>query len=112
MIVPLMALPLAVQLVAAEGDVPDYNVTPSCEGAAQAGYVATGEERLKSCIDAEQRTREQLAKNWTSFPPGDRVFCISSIRNFEPTYTELATCLEMKRDQKNLKPGEPLPKMR
>jgi len=106
MFVPLFALPVALQLVAVAGGVPKLNVTPSCRGAAQSGFIATTGDRLKSCVDTEQRTREQLAKDWEKFPAGDRTFCVSSIAGFEPTYSELATCLEMKRDLKNTKPGE------
>jgi hypothetical protein len=106
MFVPLFALPVALQLVAIANDVPKLNVAPSCRGAAQSGFIATTEERLKTCIDTEQRTREQLSKDWSKFPADDRTFCVSSISGFEPTYSELATCLEMKRDLKNTKPGE------
>ena len=112
MFVPLFALPLALQLVAMGDGVPNLNVRPSCEGAAQPGYIATTEDRLKSCIDTEQRTREQLGKDWANFPSADRVLCISSIAGFEPTYSELATCLEMKRDLKNAKPARPTPRRR
>ena len=97
MFVPLLVLPLAVQLVAASDAVPNLDVTPSCRGAARAGYVATTQERLQSCIAGEHRTRDQLAKEWSSFPVAERTFCLASIKGFEPTYTELATCLEMKR---------------
>jgi hypothetical protein len=106
MIVPILALPLALQLVAMGDGIPNLNVRPSCEGAARAGYIATTEERLKSCIDTEQRTRDQLGKDWTNFPSADRVSCIASIAGFAPTYSELATCLEMKRDIKNTRPAE------
>ena len=106
MFVPLLAVPLAVQLIAAADGVPKLNVTPSCKGAAKAGYIATTEDRLQSCIDSEHRTRDQLAKDWTSFPVSARTFCLSSIQGFEPTYSELATCLEMKRDLANMKPAE------
>ena len=105
MFVPLSALPLVFVLVAADG-VPTIDVTPSCRGAAAAGFIATTEERLKSCIDSEKRTRDKLDKDWSSFTPGDRTACVSSIKGFEPTYSELATCLEMKRDLKNTKPAE------
>src|SRR3954468_15987838 len=98
MFVPLLLLPLAVQLIAAADAVPTLNVTPSCKGAAAAGYIATTEARLQTCIDSEHRTRDQLAKDWKSFPATAWTFCLSSIAGFEPTYTELATCLEMKRD--------------
>jgi hypothetical protein len=109
MLVPLLAVPLAIQLIAAADGVPKLDVTPSCKGAAAAGYIATTQDRLQSCIDAEHRTRDQIAKDWTSFPVGDRTFCLSSIKGFEPTYTELATCLEMKRDLANMKPGDATP---
>ena len=106
MFVPLLAVPLALQLIAAADGVPKLNVTPSCKGAAQAGYIATTEERLKSCIDTELRTRDKLDKDWSSFPVADRVWCVGATKGFEPTYSELATCLEMKRDIRNSKPAE------
>jgi hypothetical protein len=107
MFVPLLAVPLAVQLIAAaSGDLPKLDVTASCKGAAEAGYAATTQERLKNCVDSEHRTRDQLAKNWTGFPANSRAFCLSSIAHFAPTYTELATCLEMRRDLANPKPPQ------
>ena len=63
MFVPLLVLPLAAQLIAASDALPKLDVTPSCRGAARAGYVATTQERLQSCIDGEHRTRDQLAKD-------------------------------------------------
>jgi hypothetical protein len=102
MIVPLLAIPLAVQLVAVSGSVPHLNVKPSCKGAAEAGYIARTQDRLKTCLDSEERTRNDLVKNWSTFPAPDRAWCLSSIRGFQPTYTELATCLEMKRDARKI----------
>ena len=109
MFVPVLAVPLALQLIAAADAVPTLNVTPSCKGAAQAGYIATTQDRLQGCIDSEHRTRDQLARDWAGFPVSARTFCLSSIQGFEPTYTELATCLEMKRDLANMKPGDSTP---
>jgi hypothetical protein len=106
MFVPLLAVPLAVQLIAAADGIPKLDVTASCKGAAESGYIATTQDRLQSCIDSEHRTRDQLGKDWASFPAAARTFCVSSIAGFEPTYTELATCLEMKRDLANTKPAE------
>jgi hypothetical protein len=104
MFVRLLALPLAAQLVAQTDGVPTFDVKPSCEGAARANYMAQGSERLQSCIASEHNTRDQLAKNWSSFPPADRATCVAAMHNFNPTYTELATCLEMKRDLRTMKP--------
>jgi hypothetical protein len=109
MFVRLLALPLAVQLVATADGVPTFDVKPSCEGAARANYMAEGNDRLQSCIASENNTRDQIAKNWSTYPPADRSNCVAAMHNFNPTYTELATCLEMKRDLRNLnmKPADP-----
>lgn len=106
MFVPFFAWPLAAQLIVAADTVPKIDVTPSCRGAAQAGYIATTAERLKSCIESENRTRDQLVKDWGTFAVADRTWCVSSIAGFQPTYSELATCLEMKRDIKKMQPAD------
>lgn len=103
MFVPWFALPLAAQLLTVADTVPTLDVTPSCRGAAKAGYISSAEDRLRSCIDSEQRTRAQLEKQWAEFPPADRVDCFDAIKGFQPTYSELATCLEMKRDLRRAK---------
>ena len=106
MFVPWLTVPATALFIVAAERVPNLNVTPSCKGAAQAGYIATTEERLKSCIDTELRTRDKLNQDWSSFPVADRVWCVSATKGFEPTYSELATCLEMKRDLRTMKPPE------
>jgi len=100
MFIPHLAMPIAVYVTVADG-LPNWDMTASCRGAASAGYVAQSEERLKSCLASEQRTREKLASEWSSFPAGDRIKCVESIKWFEPTYSELAACLEMARDVKS-----------
>jgi hypothetical protein len=96
--VPVFALPLAAQLVVAVADrVPNLDVRPSCRGAAA---EASMKDRLQSCIDSEHKVRDQLVKDWSSFPAADRTNCLNGIMSFLPTYTELITCLEMERDVK------------
>jgi hypothetical protein len=93
-------------------NVPSWDVTASCRGAASAGYVQDTSQNFKNCLDSEQRTREQLNKNWSTFPAADRIECVKA-QTFEPTYTELATCLEMKRDiQNGAKPADAVPQKR
>jgi hypothetical protein len=100
MFIPFLVAPLVLQSAVSD-TVPNWDVTASCRGAAvAAGPGEAGEQRLKGCLDSEQRTREKLQSDWTSFPSTDRINCIRSIQWFEPTYTELAACLEMGRDAK------------
>jgi hypothetical protein len=54
----------------------------------------------------EQLTREELNKNWSTFPAIDRIACVESL-TFSPTYTELVTCLEMRRNVRNSRDAEP-----
>ena len=84
----------------AADSVPSWDVTASCRAAASITYGQTPSERLTSCLASEQRTREELNKNWSTFPAADRISCVKSL-TFSPTYTELVTCLEMRRDVKN-----------
>jgi hypothetical protein len=108
MFVPLFAVPLVIQIAASDG-VPQWDVTASCKGAATAaGDGEQGKQRLKGCLDSEQRTRSLLEKMWPNFSTADRAKCIKTIEWFEPTYTELAACLEMGRDAKTGAPITPL----
>src|SRR5262245_54063965 len=94
--------------------VPSWDVTASCRAAASVAYSQTPSERLTSCLASEQRTREELNKNWSTFPAADRTGCVKSL-TFSPTYTELMTCLEMRRDVKNpsgTKPSDTKPQPR
>jgi hypothetical protein len=94
---------------AAADSVPNWDVTTSCRGAAEAGFVQDTATNLKRCIDSEQHTRELLTKDWSSFPASDRTKCVK-IQTFSHTYSELATCLEMNRDIRNAaKPAGAMP---
>jgi hypothetical protein len=101
---PTDALARRTRTAVADG-VPSWDVTQSCRAAASIAFGQTPTDRLKSCLASEQRTREELNKNWSTFA-ADRIACVKSL-TFSPTYTELATCLEMRRDLKNARDAKP-----
>ncbi|HZT27475.1 MAG TPA: hypothetical protein VFA57_17395 [Pseudolabrys sp.] len=108
MFAPLFAVPLVVH-IAASDSLPHWDVSASCKGAAAAaGSGDQGQARLKSCLESEARTKTLLEKAWAGFSAKDRAQCIKTIQWFEPTYTELAACLEMGRDAKTGEPVTPL----
>jgi hypothetical protein len=108
MFVPLFAVPLVISIAASDG-LPHWDTTASCKGAAAAaGDGDQGNARMKGCMDSEQRTRAMLEQSWSNFSATDRAQCIRTIQWFEPTYTELAACLEMGRDAKTGAPITPL----
>jgi hypothetical protein len=100
----VLAVPLAFQFasLAAADTVPSLDVTASCKGAARAVVKAESEKREKACYETEKSAREKLTQNWGSFPAKDRNFCMSSVKGYAPTYTELTICLEMIRDVRQI----------
>ena len=56
-----------------------------------------------SCRKSEDSAREALVQQWSTFLPADRGSCFRLTTTGTPgTYTELLTCLEMKRDARKL----------
>jgi hypothetical protein len=98
-ILPAIALSAAV-LVA--DNVPTLNVTPSCRASAD-GILGVKED-IETCVRSENEARDQAAKQWNEFPPADRASCtrLTTMGGTGGTYTELLTCLEMKRDARKL----------
>jgi hypothetical protein len=77
--------------------VPKIDITPTCKAAAKgsAGLV----QDYDSCRRSEDAARETLVKQWSSFSVADRGSCYRLTTTGTPgTYTELLTCLEMRRD--------------
>ena len=81
--------------------VPNWDLSASCRTAASLGFGGTPSDISQSCLASEQRTREELNKYWSAYSAEDRIGCVKSM-TFSPTYTELVTCLEMRRDVRAL----------
>jgi hypothetical protein len=81
--------------------VPTLDIAPSCKAAAQGSIGLT--QDFDSCRRSEEAARELLVKEWSTFSAADRGSCSRLTRTGTPgTYTELLTCLEMKRDARKL----------
>ena len=83
--------------------IPNWDVSSSCRAAAKVAYSENANDREKSCMEGEKRTREKLAADWSTFPADERARCIKSIEWFSPTYTELAACIELYGQVRNLR---------
>jgi hypothetical protein len=87
--------------VAAAQAIPRLDVTTSCRAQAK-GLLGLAQDE-KVCINGEAGAREQIAKEWGTFSTGDRTGCVAlTTTGSGGTYTELLTCLEMKRDARQL----------
>ena len=93
-------------------------------GVALAGLVgagrATTQRDVEICVSSEQKAREQMVKDWTQYAAGDKARCVQAgPKVYLPSYVEWLTCLEMERDVRKMRQGEPpttngmtLPKVR
>ena len=101
------ALLLGASLIIHVDSVPSLNVEQVCEGIAQQGGVSFRDPNIavekKNCLDSEHATRDELAKQWSSFSAADKSACTNeATMGGDSSYTELLTCLEMARDVRSL----------
>ena len=86
---------------AADPKVPNLDVTPTCRPLDKSDML--DEDR---CRKSEQDARNELARQWASYPAADRTQCIATATmGGSASYVELITCLEMKRDVAKLPAG-------
>lgn len=85
--------------VAFAQDVPNLDVATLCKAEGkQAGTFA------ENCMNDQKKARQDLVGQWSQFTPESRKSCIQLVRGiagFE-SYVELLTCLQMKRDVRDL----------
>ena len=95
--IPVLPAILVSATVLVADQVPKLNVTPSCRASAD-GILGVKQD-IDSCLQSENAARDQLAKEWSTFAPADRDSCtrLTTLGGTGGTYTELITCLEMKR---------------
>jgi hypothetical protein len=75
------------------GNIPNLDVARECRA------EVSNEAAVKSCIDEENRWRQELEKEWLSFNAGDRRQCgQEAAMGGATSYAEFLTCLEMARD--------------
>jgi hypothetical protein len=82
------------------GDLPTIDIQKGCR-AAEAELTALfgngTNDAFKTCMDSEQAGRDQLLKNWDTFPALAKAKCVQP-KEYLPSYIEWQTCLEMTRD--------------
>ena len=104
MLLKLSMVILSSQLVIAiADDLPKFDIAKGCKVDSasafdpKAGMAAT----IKRCTDDEERSRDQLQANWSTFSASDRAMCIGAAvgdkqdaNSDPPSYVDLQTCLQ------------------
>ena len=103
-VVLMLGLPAA---VARADNPPKLDVAPSCDAAAR-GAISAGRDK-DACLIDEQTAENALAQNWSKYDAVDKTQCIGNVKTGGPaSYVELLSCLEIMRDAKSIREGEPL----
>jgi hypothetical protein len=92
-------------LIAAPSGVPTIDIQNTCKIAAGSMTIMAGstvQSAIESCLRSEQGAREQLVKDWATYPATDRARCVQ-VKVYLPSYIEWLTCLEMERDVRALR---------
>jgi hypothetical protein len=80
--------------------VPTLNLEPTCNVPAE--IAALGRNK-SACLKSENEARDKLTQDWSSFPVADRGLCTqTATMGGTASYVELLTCLELRRDARNL----------
>jgi hypothetical protein len=83
---------------------PTIDIQKTCQESSGAFISLTGNDSqdLSTCMNDEQTAREEIVKNWASYPALAKSECIKP-QEYLPGYVEWQSCLEMTRDVLNMR---------
>lgn len=85
-----------------------YSV-PHSFARAQVEVRLTTRTDKEACLDDEHTAESTLAQNWSKYNATDKTQCIGNVKTGGPaSYVELLSCLEIMRDAKEIREGDPL----
>ena len=83
---------------AAQAQLPTINIQETCRAAA--GVMvnlmggSNGQNDVQICLETEDKARQQILKDWSTFQASDRAGCVQA-NVYLPSYVEWLTCFEM-----------------
>jgi hypothetical protein len=90
---------------------PNIDIQKTCRESSSALSGLTGndtQDSVGTCMNDEQTAREQLVKNWATYPALAKAQCVQPME-YLPGYVEWQACLEMTRDVLNLRKQQAVP---
>jgi hypothetical protein len=98
-------------VLAKDGGLPKLDIEYACRASekAVAAIVSVATDIFGSCKADEEAARDELRKDWTTFPASDKARCIQP-KEYLPSYVEWLTCLGIARDVKAMRKEQPGPR--
>jgi len=90
---------------AASNGVPTADIATTCRTSERTLITIFGtgtQQNFQSCMTSENGAREQIVKNWHTYPAGARQRCVNTT-GYMPSYVEWLTCLEMEQQVNQLR---------
>ena len=106
----VVILALASTAFTKDSGLPKLDIEYGCHASetAVAAVISVTTDIFQSCLDDEKESRQQLEKNWATYPASDKARCIHP-KEYVPSYVEWLTCLEMTRDVRVMRKDRPGP---
>jgi hypothetical protein len=78
---------------------PNIDIQKTCRESSDAlnGLIGNETDTFGTCMSDEQAAREQLVKDWATYPALAKAQCVKP-KEFLPGYVEWQSCIEMTRD--------------
>jgi hypothetical protein len=95
----------AASAMAKDSGPPTIDIQTTCRESSNALVDLTGnsgQDSFNSCMNDEQTAREQIVKEWATYPALAKTQCVQP-KEYLPGYVEWQSCLEMTRDVINLR---------
>jgi hypothetical protein len=92
---------------AKDGGPPTVDIQKTCRESSNvlSGLAGSGNQDFDACMNDEQAARDQLAKDWASYPAAAKSQCIKP-KEYLPDYVEWQSCIEMTRDVLTMKKSD------
>jgi hypothetical protein len=83
---------------AARAQLPTINIQQTCQIASKVMVNLMGgsttQNDVEICLETENKARQQMLKDWSTYQPSDRAGCVQA-NVYLPSYVEWITCFEM-----------------
>jgi hypothetical protein len=103
-----MILAAAVAASAKDNGIPKLDLQKLCQAEGLISLGGNAKNDFDSCLSTEEQAYDQLVKNWATFPAPARGRCVQPME-YQPSYVEWLTCLEMERDVKKMRDDQGAP---
>jgi hypothetical protein len=107
----LLSVVLGSHVLIAAAGLPSIDLQKLCHTSERtmADFSGKPTKTFDSCMSDEQEAREQLLRDWMTYPSSDKALCMRAT-DYLPSYVEWVTCAEMAKDLRRIRKEKPAPK--